>query len=117
MKKKLVVLIIIAVLLTLASGLLVQRKTEHTLTSLGPLDDPICIESIVSDNGFPLAWHKGVTSCSENDPHGDVGTYIDGSFEVVAFAADTIFYFVILAVLIKFIPSKNKKVSMKALML
>ncbi len=107
--KKLTVLIVPAILLTLLSGLLFQKQTKHTLTNLGPLDDPICIETVVTDRGFPIAWQKGVVSCSENDAHSDVGVFNKGNLDFLAFATDTMVYLALLFLLLKVVPRKNKK--------
>ena len=117
MKKKLIILTILAILLTFTSGFLVKKNTENTLTNLGPLDDPICIQSVITDKGFPIAWQKGVTRCSENDAHSEVGVFNKGGFSMVAFIIDTAVYLAIIVIPFRFIQTKNQKHSWKCLFL
>ncbi len=113
MKRKITFIILLAILATLLFGVLYHRKYDHTLTDLGPLDDPVCIQSIRSDNGFPLPWQKGVLTCSENDAHSEIGTYDHGEFSPTAFLLDILFFTLPLGLLALF-PALLSKQSRKS---
>lgn len=106
-------IVLAALFLTVTSGSWYQQKYDNTLTDLGPLDDPACIQSIRSDHGFPLPYQKGVLTCSENDAHSEIGTYDHGEFSPTAFLLDILFFTLPLGLLALF-PALLSKQSRKS---